>query len=232
MMFELAFARLVVVDIVEQLTVEVRPFLKGILLAEQARCHVAGNESRLDEQRTAAAHGVNEVCFTLPARHENHAGSQHLVERRLDRLLTVSATMQRLTAGVKRQRTLVLCHVHVQPDVRIGDADVRALAGLLAELIDDGVLYFIRHKLGMTEFLAEHHRIDGECLVQSQVLGPVDFLHFLIHVIGRIGLEVLDRFENTDSCMQLEIGAIHQFLIARERYHTSSNDHISCPQLG
>ena len=94
---EVALLRVVVVDLVEEFLVEVGPFLEGELLAEQAWTHIAGDEGCLDEQCAATAHGVDEVGLAAPARHQDHTGCQHLVEWCLSGLLTVAATMQRLT---------------------------------------------------------------------------------------------------------------------------------------
>ena len=51
MIWELALLRVVVIDLVEEVLVEVGPFLKGELLAEDARGDVAGDEGSLDEYR-------------------------------------------------------------------------------------------------------------------------------------------------------------------------------------
>ena len=50
MMLELPFLTLVIIDFVEEVGIEVRPFLKGIFLAEESRGHVLGNQGCLDEQ--------------------------------------------------------------------------------------------------------------------------------------------------------------------------------------
>ena len=130
----------VVVDTVEEVSVEVGPFLEGILLTEQARGHVVGNEGSLDEQCATATHRVNEVGVALPACHHDHAGCQHLVQGGFKRLLAIAATMQRLATGVEAQCALVLSDVYVQTDVGVGYGDVRTLACSLAELVHDGVL--------------------------------------------------------------------------------------------
>ena len=91
MMFEISFLRVVVVDFVEQVGIEVGPFLESKLLAENARRNVACDEGSLNGQRSRSAHRVDEVGFASPSRHENHAGSQHLVERSLARLLPVAS---------------------------------------------------------------------------------------------------------------------------------------------
>ena len=112
-MLELAFLRIIVVNLVEQVLVEVCPFLEGVLLAEHTRGHVAGYEGSLDEQCARAAHGVDEVGLAVPAGHENHSGRQHLVERGLNVLLPVAAAVQALAAGVEREGAPVFGNVHV-----------------------------------------------------------------------------------------------------------------------
>ena len=124
MMVERTLPRVVVVYLVEEVGIEVRPLLKGKLLAEESRRHVAGDERRLNQQCAAAAHGVDEVGVALPSRHQYHACCQHLVQWSLHRLLPVPSPVQRLAAGVETQRTLALArshvgNVYVQPDVRV-----------------------------------------------------------------------------------------------------------------
>ena len=98
---EVALTTVVIVYLIEEVAVKVCPLLKGILLAEYAGGDVAGYEGRLDEQGAAATHGVDEVALTMPAGHHNHAGGQHLVQRGLGTLLTVTATVERLARGVE-----------------------------------------------------------------------------------------------------------------------------------
>ena len=146
MVVELTLLRVVVVYLVKQVGIEVGPLLKGKLLAEQARCHVVGDECCLDEQGTGTAHRVDEVGFSLPAGHHNHAGSQHLIQRSLYRLLAIAATVERFSTGVKTQCALVFCNMDVQSDVGVADADIRALPCALTELVNDGVLDLVCYK--------------------------------------------------------------------------------------
>ena len=235
-MLELAFLRVVIVYLVEEVGIEVGPLLEGKLLAEQSRGHIAGNQGGLDEQRTTAAHGVDEVAVALPARHQDHAGSQHLVERCFHRLLTVAATVQRLATGVETQGTLALAGGHVgnmdmQTHVWIGNADIGTLASLLAELVDNGILHLVSHKLRVSEFLREYHRVDGKRLVEGEIVRPVHRLHTFVDIVSRQCLEALDGFQNTDGSVQLEIGTVHKRFIASEGHHASSFLHIVCAQL-
>ena len=97
-MFELPFLRIVVVDVVEQFLVKVAPLLKSKLLAEYARAHVVGDKRSLNKQGARSAHRIDEIALTVPARHEYHSGSKHLVERSLDRLLPVASAVQGFSA--------------------------------------------------------------------------------------------------------------------------------------
>ena len=131
-MVEGAFGRVVVVDGIKQVAVEVGPFLEGILLAEHARGNVSRYERRLDGQRAASAHRVDEVALAPPSRHQHYRRCQHLVQRSLHALLTVSASVQRLARRVERQRGAVVGNVDVEPQVGIAHRDVWPLARALA----------------------------------------------------------------------------------------------------
>ena len=233
MTFEsLAFARLVVVDGVEELLVEVVPLFESVLLAKHARAHVHGDEGGLDEQGAATAHGVDEVGVGLPSRELNHAGGEHLVERRLEALLAVASAVERLAAGVEAQRALVFGNVHVEAYVGVGHADVGAAACALAELVNNGVFHLVADKLGVAELLGEHHRIYGKSLVVVQILAPVYLHHFGVNVVGAERLEVADGFEHLDGRVQLEVGAVEHFLVTCERHHAAPYLHIVGSQFG
>ena len=140
--------------------------------------------------------------------------------------------MERLATGVETQRAVILSDMHVQTDVGVGHRYIRALAGLLPELVDDGILYLIRHELRMAELLREHDRVDREGLVVLQILRPVYFLDFLIHVICAFRFEMTDRLQDSDGSVQLEVCTIHHFFITCKRYHSSTDLNIVSPQLG
>ena len=119
MMVELTFLRIVVVNLVKEVGIEVGPLLEGKLLAEQARSHVSGNKRSLDEQCARTTHGINEIRLAMPARHQDDTCSQYFVDGGFDRLLAIAATMQRLATGVKAQSTLVIGNMYMQTDVGI-----------------------------------------------------------------------------------------------------------------
>ena len=102
----------------------------------------------------------------------------------------------------------------VQPHIRVRDADIRTLARLLAELVDNGILHLIGNKLGVTELLGKDYRVNGKGLVKGDVLRPVDVLDAFIDIVGRERTEALDGFQNADCGVKLEISAVHQFLVA------------------
>ena len=88
--------------------------------------------------------------------------------------------------------------MYMQTQVGIRYRYVRTVAGLLAELVNDGVLYLVANKFRVAKLFREHHGINGKGLVVAEIGRPVYLLDFIIHVIGTAGLEVLDRFKNLD----------------------------------
>ena len=80
MMLEFAFLTIVVVYLIQQFTVEVGPFLKIVMTAEYPWPDIASDEGCLNRQCATSAHRVNEVAFTTPPRHQNHACSQNFVK--------------------------------------------------------------------------------------------------------------------------------------------------------
>ena len=67
LMLEVAFAAVVARDIVEEVSVEVGPFLECKPLAIDARCDVACDECCFDEQGTRSAHRVVEIALSVPS---------------------------------------------------------------------------------------------------------------------------------------------------------------------
>ena len=231
-MVERALLRVVVIYLVEEVGIEVGPFLEGILLAEEARSHVACDEGRLDEQGAAAAHRVDEVGLALPSGHHDHAGGQHLVERCLYRLLPVATPVERLAAGVKAECAVVLGDMYMQTEVGVGHGDVGALAGAFAKLVDDGVFHLVGHKLRVAEVIGEYDGIDRERVVDVEILAPVYLFDSLVDLIGTPGFEVVDRFQNLDGRMQCEVGTVHHFFVTSKRHHASTYLYVVGTQLG
>ena len=83
----------------------------------------------------------------------------------------------------------------------------------------------------MSELFREDNGVDGKCLVECNVLAPINFFDTLVDIVCRESLEVFDRFEDTDGGVQLEISAVHKLFIAHERYHSASNFYVTCAQL-
>ena len=223
---KLPFCRVIVVDGVEKVAVEVFPFLETETLAEYAWIDVTCHECRLDQNRSRTAEGVNEIAVGLPSRELDEASRQHLVDGRVDRGHAVASQVQTLARRVERERAFVFSDVHVELDVGVGDADVGALARFLAEIVDDGILHLVGHKLRVAEFLRINHRVDRERRVDVQIIAPVDGSHGVVDVVGIFGREMFDGFEDTHGSAQAEVSAVHHFLVTAERHHAAADLHI------
>ena len=101
MMFKLTLTAIIIIYLIKKVCIKVRPFFKGILLAEHSRSYVFGYQRCLNDNGTTATHRVNKVCFTPPAGHHDHAGGKNLVQRSLHRFLAVTTPMQRLATGIQ-----------------------------------------------------------------------------------------------------------------------------------
>ena len=192
MVGELPLLRVIVVYLVKELAVIVGPFLKGILFSEYSRSDIPCYHRRLNGYSARAAHGVIEVALSLPSRHHDHSGCQHLVERSLYLLLSVAATVQGVAAGVKRYGGVLIVYVDIQPYVRVAHRDCGTLARALSELIDYRVLYLVGHEARIAERLAIHYRINGKCLILTDILTPVYLFDCIIHLFCRCCREALD----------------------------------------
>ena len=192
MVLKLLLPAVVLVYALKELAIEVGPLLKRIFLAEHTGSYATRYQRRLHGKRAATAHGVDEVALATPARLQDDAGSQHLVQGRLHGLLAIAAAVQALARAVQGQGAVVLCHMYVQLDVGVYDTDVGTVSCLFAELVHDGILHLVCHKLGVLELRAEHHTVHGKGGVVGQILCPVNLLHGIIHLICGLCLEVTD----------------------------------------
>ena len=231
MVLKVVLAGLILVDAVEEFLVEVGPLLEGIFLSIHARSNAAGNEGSLDGDGSAATHRVDEVALALPSCQHDNACSEDFIQRGLYRLLPVAATMQALSTGVEREGAVVLCDVDVELQVGIGDLDVRTTSCPLPHLVDNRVFHLVSYKLRVSELVREDHTIHGESRLVGQVVGPIDFLYGIIHLVGGGGTEVLDGHEDADCGAELEVRAIEKFLVSCERHHATSYLYIVCTEV-
>ena len=231
MMVEGLLLRVVVIDAVKEFLVKVGPFLEGIFPAEHSRAYASGDERGLDGEGAAAAHGVDKVGFALPSGHHDDACGQHLVERCFHLLLPIASAVEAFTAAVQAQGAVVFGDVDIEFDVGIDDADVGAVARAFAELVHDGILHLVGHKLAVAEFVAEDHAVHGKGLVHGEDFLPVDLLHGIIHLVGRPGLEVFQGLQYADGRAQLKVGTVHQFQVAGERHHAPANLNVVGTQV-
>ena len=84
----------VIVKLVEHIRIEIHPFLKCKSLTEYARSDVSCYQCSFHWNSTRTAHRINQVTFSPPAGHQNHTGSQYLVQRSFYGFLAVTAPVK------------------------------------------------------------------------------------------------------------------------------------------
>ena len=120
----------------------------------------------------------------------------------------------------------------VQLDVRVAYRDVGPTACTLSELVYNGVFHLVAHKFGMFELLGEYYSVYSKSAAFLNIVAPVYFLHFVVYIVGRLCLEMLYRLEDADGGVKLKVGAVHQFFVTGEGYHTAAYLNIVGAQLG
>ena len=70
---ELTLGAVIVVNLVKQVGVVVGPLLESVMVAIDTRRDVGGDESRFDEERARAAHGINQVGLAVPPAQQDDA---------------------------------------------------------------------------------------------------------------------------------------------------------------
>ena len=155
---------------------------RALQVAQQAGRDVGGHQRTFDQQRAAAAHGIEQrAAFGIqvrPAAAHQHRCGQILFERRLALHLSPTAAMQRPAAQIDRQNRLAadLRRAHHQIQAQIGrfQIHVRPFAAASAQGVDHCVLDPLRGVARMGDGVAGHVRIHRQGHVGAQMLRPVD----------------------------------------------------------
>ena len=98
-----AFGGVVVVNLVEQVAVEIRPSLKGKALSVDTRGDVQGDHGRFDQQGARSAHGIDEMRLATPSCFQDHTGGKHFVEGRFALCRSITALVKALARTVDGQ---------------------------------------------------------------------------------------------------------------------------------
>ena len=221
-MRELPLGTVVVVYAFEQVGIVVLPFLEGIFLSVHSRIYVSSHQGSFDEYGAGTAERVDEIALAIPSRQHDESGSQHLVDRCFCVLHLISAQVERFSAGIERNRHVLVRYVQVYPDAGVADAHVRTVARLLAPVVGYGILHSVSSKLRVAEVVREYHSIHEERSVHVHIFLPVDFLCLLIHLVGIVCLEHRNRFQHSDGSAQTEVCPIEHLLVACKTHHSVS----------
>ena len=232
MVLKFPFFAIIVVDAVQHVAVKIFPLLEAERFPEDAGIYVAGHERCLDQNCARAAERIDEIRIALPSGELYQSGGKDFVDRSFALAHTIAAQVQALARGIERKSAIVVRNVDIEFDIGVGDTNIRALAGRISEVVDDSVLYFVRHELRVAEFLRIDDGIYGKGGIEVEVVVPIYGTDGGIYLIGIRSFEMLDGFEDTHSGTQAEVGTIHHFLVTAKGDHSSSYLNFVCAQLG
>src|SRR6185503_4926994 len=142
--------------------------------ALRARRAPARHRRRLDENRAAAAHRVEQRLAGLPAAQHHDAGGEVLAQRRLALTGAPAALEERLTRGVEIERGLVFFEEGVDAHFGRGALDARALAERIAEAVAHRVLDAQRGELEALERALLRRDVHAQCALHGEEPRPVE----------------------------------------------------------
>ena len=131
----------------------VRPALEGEALTEGTRGDTTGDESRLDEERPRATHGIDEVRLTLPASQKQDTSGEDFAQRSLCLCYSPATLVQALTRAIECERHLVVRDMDMEEAVGIVQTHHGALLPTLGEEVDEGILSAVADVLAVGEGL-------------------------------------------------------------------------------
>src|SRR5574344_1145929 len=216
LVLKLTLLTIIIVDTIEEICIKVLPLLKRIFLAEHTRIDILGNQGSLDKDSARTTERINQVAFAIPARQENQASRQHLIDRSRHSGSLVAALVEAFARRVERNRHHILCYVHIEAEVRVADTHIGAVTRLFAPIVRYSVFHTVCHKLRVAEVIAEDNRVHKNRVLHVHILRPVYLLHYLIHLIGISCLKLLDGLEHLDGCASAEVCLIEHLLVASE----------------
>ena len=222
-MGELAFVTIILADCFEQVFVEILPVLEGKMLVEDAGRNVQGDECRLNQNRSRAAHRVVEVALSVPACEQEHTCGQSLVDGSFGVRYAPAAFVQTIATTVQRDGYCPVGYMHVDVQIGLGDTHARTFAVLLVEAVGYGILDLVGYITRMLEGLRINRRVNTERRSQVHVLLPVNLFDLVVHLIGIACAEGSNRYEHARGGTQPKVSTIEHALVACERYGTTTN---------
>ena len=221
----------VVINLAEKIGIKITPFLKTETLPVYPRRNSQRNHRRLNQQGSRSAHRVDECAFSAPARFQDHTRRQHLIERSISLRNAITAFVQRFAGTVQRKRAGFVRNVDIENQIGIGDAYGRTFVVSLVEPVNDGILHPVGYKFGMAENMGKNHRVDGKCLVQRQILVPVQLLDRLVNLVGSFSFKFINGFQYPQCGAAMHVCLIHHGFVAGKRNHSVSGFHICCTKV-
>ena len=103
--------------------------------------------------------------------------------------------VQTFARAVEKNGHFVLADVQIDAQIGIQGVDTWTDAVHIAKLVDDGILHLQAGVLRMGEKTSTRDGINTEGLVGADEFKPVDFLHFLVEVVGVFGEKGLEPSE-------------------------------------
>ncbi len=163
------------------------------MAAQGSRRRARGPQPGLGQDGARAAHGVVQGALAVPLGHGQHGRRHRLLHGGVHGLLAVAPLVERAAGQVDAHGDPVVVGVDAEPEVGVLGVDVRALAGVGAEAVADGVLGAQAGEAAVLQLAVGHVGEHGEGLARAQELAPVHLVDLAVEVVGVVALETQQR---------------------------------------
>ncbi|MPM45703.1 hypothetical protein SDC9_92394 [bioreactor metagenome] len=78
----------------------------------------------------------------------------------------------------------------------------------------------------MVKNVGKHYRINRKCLVERQIIFPVELFQGIVHLAGIFSFKIIDWFQYAQGRTAMHVRLVHQCLVAGKGDHSCADFHI------
>ena len=184
-------------DACPQVFAEAGQVLKG-KMALQAGGLIEGHHGRLQQDRAAAHHRVEQRRTGFPAGQAQHPGGEVLIDRRGGGLDTITAPVEWHAGQIKIEGVLLAIDIDEDGDIGLARVDAGPFASVFAEAVADAVLDPQGNEIEAFQRALVGHRVDNNRLVVGKPARPWKGQGGVVQVVLVLIDAAVDEPEDTD----------------------------------
>ncbi len=195
-------------------------------MARDAGLDIERHLCRLDQERAAAAHRVEQRYAGLPVHQAQNARREIFADRGNVGVRTHAALEQRVARSVQIQHQLVVLDEHMDAHVRFHGVHAGPFAAVRAEAVAHGILDQQRDELQAFQRAADRGGIHAYGMGHIEPALPLQLECCLVDILLGAVLRFLDAPQDAAGDAALQIGPVTQRPVAGETHAAFGTAHI------